>query len=76
MAAAPFLDEEFRLLRADVFDFIFKNELKRAMRSQNFLTLLAIDTTPLDHTGERRPLAREVARLDQPGGPRIRLAVA
>ncbi len=63
MTAAPFLqDEESRLLTAEAFDFMFRNELKRAVRSQSYITLLAIDARPVG-AGESRQLTREVARL-------------
>ena len=32
--------ENFRVLTTEVFDFVLHNELKRAVRSQNFLTLV------------------------------------
>ena len=63
MNAESFLDDEdFRLITARAFDFMFKNELKRAMRSQNYVTLLTIRPTPLA-SGEHTQLTREVARL-------------
>ncbi len=63
MPAEPFLDDEdFRLLRAEAFDYMFRNELKRAMRSQNYLTLLTIRPTP-PPSGEYQQVTREVARL-------------
>jgi len=64
MAGDPFLLEDFRVLTPEAFDFVLNNELKRAVRSQNFLTLLVVETTPRDP--ERVPQAevlREVARL-------------
>lgn len=63
MTAEAFLDDEdFRLITAEAFDFMFKNELKRAVRSQNFVTLLSIRPTP-QTAGEQQQLTREVARL-------------
>ena len=63
MAGAPFLDDEdYRLLTAEAFNYMFNNELKRAMRSQNYLTLLTIRTTPVA-SGEPQRLTRDVARL-------------
>jgi len=44
-AADPFRDEEYRLLSPDAFDFVLNNELKRAVRSQNFLTLVHVEPT-------------------------------
>ena len=46
MAADPFLDEDSRVLTPEAFDFVLRNELKRAVRSQNFLTLLLVQPTP------------------------------
>jgi len=62
MADDPFLDQERRVLTPAAFDFVFTNELKRAVRSQNYLTLLLIDAA--DHVVvERRQMVRELARL-------------
>ena len=64
MAADPFLFEDFRVLTPEAFDFVLNNELKRAVRSQNFLTLLVVEPTARDP--ERVPQAevlREVARV-------------
>ena len=64
MASDPFLREDFRVLTPEAFDFVLNNELKRAVRSQNFLTLLLVEPTPTDP--ERVPqseVVREVARL-------------
>ena len=64
MASDPFLREDFRVLTPEAFDFVLNNELKRAVRSQNFLTLLLVEPTPTDP--ERVPqseVLREVARL-------------
>ena len=64
MAGDPFLGEDFRVLTPEAFDFVLNNELKRAVRSQNFLTLLLVEPTPTDP--ERVPqseVLREVARL-------------
>jgi len=63
MAADPYLDEDSRLLTPEAFDFVLKNELKRAIRSQNFLTLLVLDSTPPDAAREGTPPSRELARL-------------
>jgi hypothetical protein len=43
----PFSQEDERVLTAEAFDFVFGNELKRAMRSQNFLTLLIVQPKPV-----------------------------
>jgi len=52
-----------RALPPEVFDFVVNNELKRAIRSQNFLTLLVVDPTPRSEEGQRSQLARELARV-------------
>jgi hypothetical protein len=52
-----------RALPPEVFDFVVNNELKRAIRSQNFLTLLVVDPTPRTADGQRPQLARELARV-------------
>ena len=60
----PFLQEDFRVLTPEAFDFVLSNELKRAVRAQNFLTLLLVEATPRDP--ERLPraeLVEELARL-------------
>jgi hypothetical protein len=62
MASDPFLSEDFRVLTPEAFDFVLNNELKRAVRSQNFLTLLLVDPA-LPRAGERTSLAGEIARL-------------
>lgn len=63
MTGDPFLDDEdFRLLTAEAFDYMFRNELKRARRSQNYVTLLTISTTPLA-ASQPQQLSREVARV-------------
>ena len=52
------------MLTPEAFDFVLNNELKRAVRSQNFLTLLLVEPTPTDP--KRVPqseVLREVARL-------------
>jgi hypothetical protein len=46
MAADRFNDEDYRVLTPEAFEFVLGNELKRAMRSQNFLTLLVMDAIP------------------------------
>jgi diguanylate cyclase (GGDEF)-like protein len=64
-AADPFPGEEYRLLSSEAFEFVLNNELKRAVRSQNFLTLVHVEPTI---RGESDPASgdsavREVARL-------------
>ena len=62
-----FFDEDLRVLTPEAFDFVLGNELKRAERSQNFLTLVIVEPAPLDTTtaasGEREHAVREIARL-------------
>jgi hypothetical protein len=63
MAVDPFLDDESRVLTSEAFDFVLNNELKRALRSQTFLTLLVIEATgPAEPEGRPQPTA-EVLRL-------------
>ncbi len=67
MTADSFLDEDFRVLTSEAFDFVLNNELKRAIRSQNFLTLVHVEPTiqgvPTSANGEREKAVREIARL-------------
>jgi hypothetical protein len=46
MTPDAFYDEDFRVLTPEAFEFVFANELKRAMRSQNFVTLLVMEASP------------------------------
>ena len=63
MAAAPFQDEDARVLTPEAFDFVLRNELKRAVRSQNFLTLLLVSLTGRGVDTARTPGAHELARV-------------
>lgn len=67
MATDPFLEEDFRVLTPEAFEFVLTNELKRALRSQNFVTLVvmapALKGVPGGGNGERERAVREVARL-------------
>jgi hypothetical protein len=67
VTADSFLDEDFRVLTSEAFDFVLNNELKRAVRSQNFLTLVHVEPTipgvPNGANGERETAVREIARL-------------
>jgi GGDEF domain-containing protein len=64
MASDPFLEEDFRVLTPEAFDFVLNNELKRAVRSQNFLTLLVVAPTPEQaEEAQQTNVIREVARL-------------
>ncbi len=52
------------MLTPEAFDFVLNNELKRAVRSQNFLTLLVVEPTPRDPERVRQgEVVREVARV-------------
>jgi GGDEF domain-containing protein len=43
--AEPFFEEEgSRLLTQNAFEFVLDGEMKRAVRSQNYLTLIALET--------------------------------
>jgi GGDEF domain-containing protein len=44
MADVFFEEEGSRLLKANAFEFVLDGEMKRAVRSQNYLTLLALET--------------------------------
>lgn len=65
--ADAFFEEDSRVLTREAFDFVFNNELKRAVRSQNFLTLLLVEPilrdVPGGARGDRDHLVREIARL-------------
>jgi hypothetical protein len=63
MAGDPFKDEDSRVLTPEAFEFVLRNELKRAVRSQNFLTLLVVDATSATHNGPRSALAADLTRL-------------
>lgn len=62
MQGEPFLDDASRVVTLEAFDFIFRNELKRAVRAQNFLTLLQLETTPVAKH-ERANVIRQLGRL-------------
>ena len=71
MVAERFLEEDFRVLTPEAFEFVLNNELKRAVRSQNFLTLVLVEpalrgvagSAPGGATSERDTALVEVARL-------------
>jgi hypothetical protein len=63
MVEDAFADNDPRVLSPEVFDFVLNNELKRAIRSQNFLTLLVVEPVPRQPTGEPKKLARELAHV-------------
>lgn len=68
MAGDPFLGEDFRVLTPEAFEFVLNNELKRAVRSQTFLTLLVVEPTvapatpPVDYGRAVQQVARLVSR--------------
>lgn len=59
MGAFP--EEDFPVLKPEVFEFVFHHELKRAVRSQNFLTLVLLE--PRCEGRDPNDAVREVARL-------------
>ncbi len=62
----PFVEEDSRVLTPETFAFVLSNELKRAVRSQNFLTLVLVAPTLRGVPGngdESDDALREVARL-------------
>ena len=62
MPTDPFLDESARVVTVEAFDYIFRNELKRAVRAQNFLTLLQLESSPVPKH-ERASVIRQLARM-------------
>ena len=50
------------VLNHDTFEFVLANELKRAVRSQNFVTLVMVQP----RAGERATVVEEIARLVNP----------
>jgi hypothetical protein len=64
MPGDPFVEEDFRVLTPEAFDYVLNNELKRAVRSQNFLTLLVVEpTSTAPDQAPQRDVVRQVARL-------------
>jgi hypothetical protein len=67
MNAAPFFEDDLRVLTPEAFEFVLTNELKRAVRSQNFVTLVVVEPllsgVPGGAKGDREQAVREVARL-------------
>ncbi|HEX5473899.1 MAG TPA: hypothetical protein VFX12_04475 [Vicinamibacterales bacterium] len=51
------------MLTPEAFEFVLDNELKRAARSQNFLTLVLVDPRPSAPEETRGAAARQIARL-------------
>ena len=50
------------VLSSDTFDFVLANELKRAARSQNFLTLVLMEPRPAERVDALPEIARVVSR--------------
>jgi len=66
-ASDPFAHRDLRILSPEAFEFVLQNELKRAVRSQNFLTLVVVRPTPIGspggQTGEPSQAVHHIARL-------------
>lgn len=62
MTPDAFYDEDFRVLTPEAFEFVLGNELKRAVRSQNFLTLVVMETAPDEASGDEE-IVRHIARI-------------
>ena len=45
MSSSSFYEEGSKLLTPGAFEFVLDNELKRAVRSQNYLTLVAVEAS-------------------------------
>jgi Diguanylate cyclase, GGDEF domain len=67
MTADPFLDEDYRVLTSEAFEFVLNNELKRAVRSQNFLTFVSVTPhlsgAPTAVSSDRELAVKQIARL-------------
>jgi hypothetical protein len=65
MPGDPFLEEDRRVLSPEAFNFVLNNELKRALRSQNFLTLLLMEPTlrSSDPPADPSPAVRQIAKI-------------
>jgi len=76
MCPDPFLQDDFRVLTPEAFDVVLTNELKRAVRSQSYLTLLVVEPTlrespdaapgegsTVDSIEDRSEAVRQIARL-------------
>ena len=62
MAGDFFLREDLRVLTPEAFDFVLNNELKRAVRSQSFLTLLVVELVGTGFTGSLKFKGRAAGR--------------
>lgn len=45
MTSTSFYEDDSKVLTPGAFEFVFDSELKRAVRSQNFLTLVTVEAT-------------------------------
>ena len=67
MPTDPFLEEDFRVLTPEAFSFVLTNELKRAQRSQNYVSLVLVEPSfqavAGDENGEQDQAVGAVARL-------------
>jgi GGDEF domain-containing protein len=76
MSPDPFLEDDFRVLTPEAFNVVLTNELKRAVRSQSYLTLLLVEprlrepvqdpvdaSTAPEPEAEREAAVRQIARL-------------
>jgi hypothetical protein len=65
MPGDPFLEEDRRVLTPEAFNFVLNNELKRALRSQNFLTLLLLEPTmrPAESPADPGTAVRQIAKI-------------
>ena len=67
MVADRFLEQDFRVLTSEAFEFVLNNELKRAVRSQNYLTLVVVEPTlrggSADPEADRDRAMNDVAKL-------------
>src|SRR5678816_1682873 len=45
MSSSAFYEENSRLLTPSAFEFVLDSELKRAVRSQNYLTLVTVEAS-------------------------------
>jgi GGDEF domain-containing protein len=62
VTADHFVHGDFRVLTPEAFDFVLHNELKRVVRSQNFLTLVLMDSRTAPAAEAMREVARVVSR--------------
>src|ERR687891_740967 len=57
----PFYEQDTRLLKPHAFEFVLDGELKRAVRSQNYLTLVLLDA---DFENSTKVIDRLIQRMD------------